>query len=181
MAIIALDRDGVINIDSPDYIKSSDEWRPIPGSIEAIKLLCDLGYKVYVATNQAGLARGLFTQTDLDGMHNKVITLVSSAGGAVEAIMFCPHHPDEQCDCRKPQPGLLEQIEVHSGESMQGQFFVGDSLKDIQAAKSIAATPVLVLTGNGNKTKLQLSQTGEEVATFDNLLAFARAVPSVRP
>ncbi len=174
--LIALDRDGVINIDSPDYIKSKEEWQPIPGSIEAIRLLCDLGYKVYVATNQAGLARGLFAQSDLDAMHAKLKGLVAEQGGAIEGIMYCPHHPDEKCACRKPEPGLLKQIEQHSNESIAGQYFVGDSLKDIRAAQAIGATPVLVLTGNGVSTKSRLDAEGETVAAFDNLLTFARSL-----
>lgn len=173
MAIIALDRDGVINIDSPDYIKSSDEWLPIPGSIDAISLLCDKGYKVYVATNQAGIARGLFDLDDLNAMHDKLTGLVEQAGGIISGIMFCPHHPDEKCACRKPRPGLLEQIQDHSGESLAGQYFVGDSLKDIQAAGAIGARPALVLTGNGAKTRLEV---GEHVPVFSDLADFAQSV-----
>ena len=173
MPVIALDRDGVINIDSPNYIKSSDEWMPIPGSIEAISLLCEKGYKVYVATNQAGLARGLFDLDDLNAMHDKLTSLVERAGGRIGGIMFCPHHPDEGCGCRKPKPGLLEQIQVHSGESLTGQYFVGDSLKDIQAAEAIGARPALVLTGNGAKTRLEV---GEHVSVFSDLADFARRV-----
>lgn len=178
MAIVALDRDGVINVDSPDYIKSKDEWHPIPGSIEAIALICNKGYKVYIATNQAGLARSLFSLTDLTEMHDKLHHLVEQAGGKISHIMFCPHHPDEQCDCRKPQPGLLKQIEVHAGESMMGQYFVGDSLKDIQAAQSIDAKPALVLTGNGSKTKTQIDST---VPTFANLSEFAEKLVCAKP
>jgi D-glycero-D-manno-heptose 1,7-bisphosphate phosphatase len=175
MALVALDRDGVMNFDSSDYIKSASEWQPIPGSIEAIKLLCDKGYQIYVATNQAGLARGLFTPKDLEAMHAKLHKLVNEAGGRIAGIMFCPHHPDENCDCRKPKPGLLKQIEQHSGESMFGQSFVGDSMKDIQAAQAIGAKPVLVLTGNGTKTKQQLAETDENVETYPRLLDFAKA------
>jgi D-glycero-D-manno-heptose 1,7-bisphosphate phosphatase len=109
--IIVLDRDGVINQDSSDYIKSAEEWTPLEGSIEAIAELCKKGYKIYIATNQAGLARGLFEPSDLDEMHNKLRRLVEDAGGEVSGIFFCPHHPDEQCGCRKPKPGLLEQIQ----------------------------------------------------------------------
>ena len=178
MAIIALDRDGVINFDSPDYIKSAEEWRPIPGSIDAIKLLGEKGYQVYVATNQAGLARGLFSQSDLDAMHTKLLSLVSDVGGHIAGIMYCPHHPDEECDCRKPRPGLLQQIENHAGESMAGQCFVGDSLKDIQAAQAIQAKPVLVLTGNGVKTRQQLKPLSEAIEIYPQLLDFAIAVPA---
>jgi D-glycero-D-manno-heptose 1,7-bisphosphate phosphatase len=177
MAVIALDRDGVINIDSRDYIKSAAEWQPIPGSIEAIAQLGQKGYDIYVATNQAGLARGLFTMSDLNEMHEKLVAMTEAAGGRICGIMFCPHHPDHECDCRKPKPGLLHQIEVHSGESMQGQYFVGDSLKDIQAARSINAAPVLVLTGNGKETKKKLDGS---IPTFNDLAAFAQFAPDLK-
>ncbi len=177
MAIVALDRDGVINFDSPDYIKSSEEWQPIPGSIEAISSLCEKGYRVYVATNQAGLARGLFDHSALTAMHDKLTRLVEEAGGTIAGIMFCPHHPDEQCACRKPKPGLLAQIEAHSGESMKGQYFVGDSLKDIEAANAIGASPALVLTGNGTKTRLLMS---DKTPVFNDLADFARQLEPCR-
>jgi D-glycero-D-manno-heptose 1,7-bisphosphate phosphatase len=177
MAVIALDRDGVINVDSKDYIKSAAEWQPIPGSIEAIAQLCRKGYDIYIATNQAGLARGLFQMSDLEAMHSKLVQLVEAAGGKINGIMFCPHHPDEQCQCRKPRTGLLQQIEAHSRESMQNQYFVGDSSKDIQAARAIKAIPVLVLTGNGTDTREKLE---DPVQTFTNLAAFADFVPDLR-
>lgn len=174
MAVIALDRDGVINVDSPNYIKSAEEWQPIPGSIEAIKVLCDKGYKIYIATNQAGLARGLFGQDDLDAMHDKLIGLVQQAGGSIAGIMYCPHHPDDKCQCRKPKPGLLEQIERHANESMKGQVFVGDSTKDIEAAQRIGARPVLVLTGNGRKSLSALQAKGVAVESYLSLIDFAQ-------
>lgn len=176
MPIVALDRDGVINVDSPHYIKSKGEWEPLPGSIEAIKALNDKGYRVYVATNQAGLARGLFQQSDLDEMHSKLESLVEAEGGHVSGIKYCPHHPDEKCQCRKPMPGLLRQIERASGESMKNQCFVGDSLKDIQAAMSIGAKPILVLTGNGRSTQSKLKERSVDVETYDTLLDFAKAI-----
>ncbi len=175
MRIIVLDRDGVINQDSSDYIKSAEEWTPLEGSIEAIAELCKKGYKIYIATNQAGLARGLFEPSDLDEMHNKLRRLVEDAGGEVSGIFFCPHHPDEQCGCRKPKPGLLEQIQSATQESLSGQPFVGDSLKDLQAAIAVGAKPVLVRTGNGKTTEIQLDHlTSDKVEVYDDLRAFAQ-------
>lgn len=175
MSLVILDRDGVINIDSADYIKSAEEWQPIEGSIEAIALICSKGYKVYVATNQAGLARGLFEQDQLDSMHEKLKTLVAKAGGSIEAIMFCPHHPKDGCACRKPKTGLLDQIQTHSKEDLEDQFFVGDSLKDVQAALSANAKPALVLTGNGQQTLKDLNdqQLEEQVIVFNDLKCFS--------
>jgi D-glycero-D-manno-heptose 1,7-bisphosphate phosphatase len=172
MQIVVLDRDGVINVDSADYIKSADEWQPLPGSIDAIAMISQKGYTVYVATNQAGLARGLFSSVDLHQMHQKLKSLVVAAGGQIEGIFFCPHHPDEGCRCRKPNPGLLEQIAESAKASLTDQPFVGDSLKDIQAAIAIGAKPVLVRTGNGKNTETKLE--GLVVDVYDDLDAFAR-------
>lgn len=179
MELIVLDRDGVINHDSADYIKSADEWIPLEGSIEAIALLCEKGYRVYIATNQAGLARGLFSPSDLDEIHNKLCQLVEKAGGKISGIFFCPHHPDESCSCRKPKPGLLEQIQESSNMSISGAPFVGDSLKDLQAAIASGAKPVLVRTGNGVKTEAMLDQLSQAaISVFDNLLGFAQKQPT---
>lgn len=180
MPIIALDRDGVINVDSADYIKSAEEWNPLPGSIEAIALLCAKGYQVFVATNQAGLARGLFTEGDLMAMHEKLQDLVSKAGGNIDGIFYCPHHPEDDCECRKPQPGLLRQIESAASESLKGQPFVGDSRKDIEAALALGAKPVLVRTGNGSSTEIGLSLDSVSVETYDNLLEFAKQIPEIK-
>jgi len=181
MPIVVLDRDGVINIDSADYIKSAEEWQPLPGSIKAIALLCDKGYDVYVATNQAGIARGLFSLSDLEAMHRKLRSLVKEEGGEIAGIRFCPHHPDDQCSCRKPKPGLLKQIATDSGESIQGQAFVGDSLKDLQAARAVNAKAVLVLTGNGQKTRSEIPKELESaVSVFENLAAFADSVQAIQ-
>ena len=114
MQIVVLDRDGVINVDSADYIKSAEEWQPLPGSISAIAELHKKGYQIYIATNQAGLARGLFDLKALNQMHQKLVNLVEREGGAIAGVFFCPHHPDENCACRKPRPGLLQQIETAS-------------------------------------------------------------------
>ena len=171
--IVILDRDGVINFDSDDYIKSVDEWRPIPHSAEAISLLYNHGYNVYVATNQAGIARGLFDLNTLNAIHARLNNLVESAGGKIEAIYYCPHHPDEHCQCRKPGTGLLSQIEDHSGQSLVGQPFVGDSLTDIQAALAMGCRPILVKTGNGAKTFHMLEPP---VETYDDLFDFATSI-----
>jgi len=170
MAVIILDRDGVINYDSAEYIKSAEEWRAIPNSINSISRLSKAGYKIYIATNQAGLARKLFTKADLDAMHDKLRILVQEAGGKINEIFYCPHHPDDACKCRKPGIGLLEKIAEHANEDLRGQAFVGDSLKDIQAAEAMGCEPFLVLTGNGQNTRAALDH---EVKTFDNLGEFA--------
>lgn len=150
--LVILDRDGVINFDSPDYIKSPEEWVPIPGSIEAIARLHQHGVTIYVATNQAGIARGKLTAADLEAVHRKMRSTVSAAGGEIAGIQFCPHHPDDNCDCRKPAPGMLLAIEALSGIPLDGQPYVGDSMKDICAANAAGCEPVLVLTGNGRET-----------------------------
>ena len=172
MSVVILDRDGVINYDSDDYIRTVDEWRPIPGSIEAIAKLSQAGYKVYVATNQSGLARQYFTLSDLQSMHEKFESLLSQAGGEVSGIYYCPHHPNDECNCRKPKTGLLEKISQDSGESLSGTPFVGDSLSDINAATAYGCRPILVETGKGQKTVSLLS---ESVEVFANLESFVES------
>jgi len=168
--LVLLDRDGVINFDSPDYIKSPAEWEPIPGSLEAIALLHKHGFRIYVATNQAGIARGKLTERDLAAIHDKMLSAVRAAGGEIAGIQFCPHHPDDRCDCRKPEPGMLYAIAAMAGTSIAGQPYVGDSLKDLRAAETAGCDPVLVLTGNGRETaKLKPHMS----AVFENLLAFS--------
>jgi len=174
-SIIILDRDGVINIDSADYIKSAEEWMPIPGSILAIARLFQAGFKIYVATNQAGLARQKFSQKDLDAMHRKLIRLVSDAGGRIEQIFYCPHHPEADCACRKPRPGLIEQIRQYHSSPIATISFVGDSVKDIEAAINGNCQPVLVLTGNGQATLETLLQRGMALEVFADLAQFADA------
>lgn len=171
--IIVLDRDGVINFDSVDYIKNPDEWVPIPGSIEAIALLCQKGYSVFVATNQAGIARGKLTEGDLAAIHEKMIAAVAAAGGQFSGIEYCPHHPDDNCPCRKPKPGMLRAIEKSLGAPLKGHPFVGDSLKDVRAAKAIGCVPVLVLTGSGAETH---TLRPDVKAVFPDLLAYAQSL-----
>lgn len=152
MKLVILDRDGVINHDSASYIKTPDEWKPIPGSLEAIALLNQAGYRVLVATNQSGVGRGLFEMTTLNAIHDKMHRALGLAGGRVDGIFYCPHTQDADCACRKPKPGLLEEIARRFGISLEGVPVIGDSLRDLQAAAAVGAQPVLVLTGKGKKT-----------------------------
>ena len=170
--LVILDRDGVINEDSDDYIKSVDEWHPIPGSIEAISRLSKSGYTIAIATNQSGLARGYFTLETLDAMHGKMTSLIEACGGKISTIAFCPHHPDDDCDCRKPLPGLVDQIEARLEISANGAFFVGDTKKDMQVAISKGCTPILVKTGKGQRT-LDKGLDLEGVTICDDLQAAA--------
>jgi D-glycero-D-manno-heptose 1,7-bisphosphate phosphatase len=168
--LVILDRDGVINIDSDDYIKSVEEWLPIPGSIEAIARLSQAGYSIIIVSNQSGLARGLFTEFDLAIMHNYMQSLVEDAGGHIDAIFYCPHLPADNCSCRKPRPGMLQQIENEFLLSLKNVYFVGDTLKDIEAALSMSCLPILVRTGKGNVTSATLSDSlKEQVKICDDL------------
>jgi D-glycero-D-manno-heptose 1,7-bisphosphate phosphatase len=171
--LLILDRDGVINQDSADFVKSTEEWLPLPGSIAAIASLSRAGYTVTVASNQSGLARGLFDRRALRAMHRKLRRLVERQGGKVDRIVVCPHGPDSNCDCRKPRPGLLKRLAHHYGVALDGVPVVGDSLRDLQAAADAGAAPVLVLTGNGARTAQALPSTLQDVPVFDDLAAFA--------
>ena len=153
MKLVILDRDGVINHDSASYIKSPEEWKPIPGSLEAIALLNQAGYRVLVATNQSGIGRGLFDMATLNAIHDKMHRALSLVGGRVDGIFYCPHANDAGCACRKPRPGLLDEISKRFGVSLDGVPFIGDSLRDLQAGAAVGAQPVLVLTGKGKKTR----------------------------
>lgn len=150
--LIILDRDGVINEDSDEYIKSPDEWRPVAGSLDAIARLTKGGYKVVVATNQSGIARGLFDIATLNAIHAKMVREVATAGGRIDAIFFCPHGPDDGCDCRKPKPGLLRQILERFEVPSKDALVIGDSLRDLQAAQAVGCPVILVLSGKGEKT-----------------------------
>lgn len=152
MKLIILDRDGVINHDSERFIKSPAEWRAIPGSPEAIARLNQAGYRVVVATNQSGIGRGLFDMETLNAIHAKMHQTVQAAGGRIDAIFYCPHATDAKCDCRKPKPGMLNQIAACFNADLAGVIAVGDSLRDLEAAASAGAIPVLVLTGKGEDT-----------------------------
>ena len=153
MKLVILDRDGTINQDSDQYIKSPAEWKPIPGSLEAIARLTQGGWRIVVATNQSGLSRGLFDMSTLNAIHAEMHRAVGQAGGRIDAIFFCPHAADSNCECRKPKPGLLHEIASRFGVELEGVPMVGDSLRDVAAAAAAGAKPWLVLTGNGRKTR----------------------------
>jgi D-glycero-D-manno-heptose 1,7-bisphosphate phosphatase len=168
--LIILDRDGVINYDSDEFIKSPDEWIPIPGSLEAIAHLNRAGYQVVVASNQSGLARGLFDLSTLDQIHKKMRDELAQVGGVIEAILFCPHGPDENCLCRKPKPGLLEEIAKRFHSDLAGVPAVGDSERDIEAAQTVGAWPILVRTGKGSQT-LSEGKISDDILICDDLAA----------
>ena len=167
--LVILDRDGVINRDSKAFVKSADEWQPLPGSIEAIGQLTRAGYTVAVASNQSGLARGLFSRRDLSAMHRKLRRLVAAAGGRIDRIVVCPHGPDDDCRCRKPQAGLLLRLARHYGTSLENVPAIGDSRRDLEAALAAGATPILVRTGNGVRTEAEISGPLAGVAVYDDL------------
>ena len=179
MKLIILDRDGVINHDRADFVKSADECVPIEGSIEAIARLHQAGFTVVVATNQSGLARGKFDLDDLEAMHEKITGLIEEQGAELGAIFYCPHAPEDNCKCRKPLPGLVDAIEAEFNTSAEGAYFVGDSLRDLQAGLIKGCKPLLVKTGNGQETLTKLSDTSlqtdapiikpEQVDVFENL------------
>ena len=150
--LIVLDRDGVINHDSDQFIKSPDEWRPIPGSLEAIARLNHAGFRVVVATNQSGVGRGLLDIGTLNAIHEKLHKALGQVGGRLDAIFYCPHTGDSHCECRKPRPGMLEEIGRRFNVDMAGVPCVGDSERDLLAAQTVGAQPMLVLTGKGEKT-----------------------------
>jgi len=152
MKIVILDRDGVINHDSDEYIKHPDEWHPIDGSLEAIARLTQAGYRVVVATNQSGVGRALFEMDTLNAIHEKMLDAAANTGGRIDAIFFCPHIATDDCVCRKPKAGMFREIEARFNADMADVFAVGDSLRDLQAAIEVGAKPVLVLTGKGRKT-----------------------------
>lgn len=186
MKLIILDRDGVINYDRDDYVKSADECIAIEGSVDAIVRLSKAGFTVVVATNQAGLAKGMFELEDLEGIHDKITRLVEDQGGELGGIFYCPHHPEDNCKCRKPKTGLLDAIEAEFNTSVESCYFIGDSLRDLQAAIQKACKPVLVLTGNGVRTHTQLMVPGlqtvvpmvdiDQVQVFESLAAAATFV-----
>ena len=153
MKLVILDRDGVINYDSASHIKSPDEWKPIPGSLEAIARLSQAGYHVVVATNQSGVGRGLFEMATLNAIHDKMYHALGQLGGRIDAVFFCPHAQDGGCNCRKPKPGLLEEIGHRFNVNLQGVPSIGDSRRDLEASAAVGAQPVLVLTGKGQKTR----------------------------
>lgn len=174
--LLILDRDGVINQDSAEFVKSAEEWLPLPGSIDAIARLSKAGYTVAVATNQSGLARGLFDTAALEAMHAKLRALVADEGGRVGEIAVCPHGPDDGCECRKPRPGLLLQLAEHYNVDLKDVAFVGDAPRDLEAALAAGAEPMLVRTGKGLKAERTLTEALTDIAVFDDLAAAADAL-----
>lgn len=169
MALVILDRDGVINHDAERHVRSPDEWTPIAGSLEAIARLNHAGFRVVVATNQSGLSRKYFDIETLARIHEKMQRMLSDFGGSIEAIFFCPHTPRDRCECRKPKPGMLIDIASSLRISLEGVAFIGDSTRDIEAGVAAGARSILVRTGNGLETEQQV----DDIEVFDDLAAAA--------
>jgi len=175
--LIILDRDGVINEDSDNFVKSLNEWIPIPGSIDAIARLSKNGYKIAIATNQSGIGRGLVDLKELEKMHQKLCALVEGKGGRIEGVFYCPHTPEDECNCRKPKSGLIDAIENELSLSARGAYIVGDSVRDLEAGLNKHCLPVLVKTGKGQKSLLSLETKNPflfaQTQLFDDLKSFA--------
>jgi len=174
--IVILDRDGVINHDSESYIRSAEQWVPIPRSLEAIALLNQAGWRIAVATNQAGLARGLFDLATLNRIHARMHAMVQRQGGRIDAVFFCPHGEDANCQCRKPRPGMLLEASDRLDFDLAGQPFVGDSLRDLLAAREAGMQSVLVRTGHGRKTLEDPGLIPDGTQVYDDLMAFAETL-----
>ena len=172
-SLVLLDRDGVINRDSPDYIRSVAEWQPLPGSLEAIARLTAAGFQIAVVSNQSGIARGLFSEDTLAAIHRAMRDAVAAAGGRLAGIYYCPHHPQDGCDCRKPRPGLLQRAARDLGVALAGAPFVGDKLSDVEAARAAGARPVLV-------GPLAEQGAGGRVESYPDLAAAAAALIAER-
>jgi D-glycero-D-manno-heptose 1,7-bisphosphate phosphatase len=153
MKIVILDRDGVINQDSDQFIKNTTEWKPIPGSLEAIARLNHAGYRVVVASNQSGIGRGLLDMGALNAINDKMYRVLAQVGGRIDALFYCPHAAEANCECRKPKPGMFIDIAQRFNVNLAGVPSIGDSLRDLQAAAAAGAQPMLVLTGKGEKTE----------------------------
>lgn len=175
MKLIILDRDGTINYDSADYIKRPEEWRPIPGSLEAIARLTQSGWRVAVATNQSGIGRGLLDMETLNAIHAKMHKAVNQAGGRIEAVFYCPDTPESLSPNRKPNPGMLLAIGERFHVSLEHVPVVGDHLRDLQAAVAVNADPILVLTGKGEKTRAA-GGLPEATSIFPDLAAVAQTL-----
>ncbi len=175
MKLIILDRDGVINQDSDNFIKTVDEFIPLPGSVEAIARLNQAGYRVAIATNQSGIARGYYDIDTLNAMHNKLRSELASHGGSIDMIAFCPHGPNDNCNCRKPKPGMYNAIAQRFDISLQDVPVIGDSLRDLQAAQEVGACPILVKTGKGERT-IAKGEGLEGIPVYDDLSAAVSAL-----
>lgn len=173
--LIVLDRDGVINFDSPEFIKSEKEWHPIPGSLEAIAMLNQHGFTVVIATNQSGIARGFFDTNILERIHQKMQDCLADLGGKIDKIYVCPHGPDDHCLCRKPKPGLYQQIAKDYTLDLSASRIpaIGDSLRDLEAAEAAGYAPILVLTGNGKNTAEKLSQSEMHLKNVQHIPTYA--------
>ncbi len=172
--LVVLDRDGTINLESPNYVKSASEWRALPGSLEAIAQLCHGGWTVTVATNQSGIGRGLYSVTDLHAMHAKMARELATLGGEISGVFFCPHTPEDKCDCRKPLPGLLHSIAGRFGIGLEGVPVIGDSPRDLEAAIAVGARPILVRTGHGELARRHFR--AHDIEVYDDLEAAAEVL-----
>ena len=172
--LVMIDRDGVINEDSDAFIKSVAEWRPIPGSLEAIAALHRARWRVAVVTNQSGIGRGLYDEATLREIHAHMRSRVRAAGGELAGVYHCPHLPEAGCDCRKPRPGLFRALERELGLSVAGAPYIGDRLSDVEAAEAVGARPMLVRTGAGALAESRLG--GRRVPVFEDLAAAARSL-----
>jgi D-glycero-D-manno-heptose 1,7-bisphosphate phosphatase len=183
MKLIILDRDGTINEDRDDFIKSADEWVPLPGALEAIARLNHAGWHTVIASNQSGLGRGLFDVAALNAMHSKMHKLLAAQGGKIDGVFYCPHTPDEACQCRKPMPGLFEQINerygIDTAAGGRAVHAVGDSLRDLQAGVAAGCLPHLVLTGKGAKYHAKSADLPAGTLVHADLAAFAEHVLSL--
>ena len=175
MKLVILDRDGVINYDSDQFIKTPDEWKPIPGSLEAIARLTHSGFRVVVCSNQSGVGRGLLDMASLNAINDKMYKALSPLGGRIDALFYCPHPAEANCTCRKPRPGMLEDIAKRFNIQLTGVPSVGDSLRDMQASAAAGCQPMLVLTGKGKKTQAA-GGLPEGTQVFDDLAAAVRAI-----
>jgi D-glycero-D-manno-heptose 1,7-bisphosphate phosphatase len=174
MKLLILDRDGTINVDRDDFVKTEDEWVPLPGALEAIARMNQAGWHVVLATNQSGIGRGLIDMASLNAMHLKMNRLLAKLGGRIDAVFFCPHAPDAGCECRKPLPGLFKQIGERYGVNLHGVPTVGDSLRDLKAGAAVGCEPHLVRTGKGaNMDAAQLEAAVPGTLIHDDLSAFA--------
>jgi D-glycero-D-manno-heptose 1,7-bisphosphate phosphatase len=176
MKLVILDRDGVINIDSANFIKNPNEWVPITGSLEAIAMLNQSGFRVALATNQSGIARGLFDMVMLNAIHDKMHRALALVGGRVDALFYCPHAADDNCNCRKPKPGLLLRCALDYQFNLTETVMVGDSYRDLQAASAAGAKPILVKTGKGGQTLSE--HPNLNLPVFENLYDAARHLVS---
>jgi len=169
--LVILDRDGVINLDSDNYIKSADEWIPIESSLRAIARLNTAGFKVGIATNQSGIARGYFDQVTLTLMHKKMELLLAEQGAHIDALEFCPDHPDNAGPNRKPNPGMALSLLTLFNANPAETWFVGDSKSDVQCAINSGCRPALVVTGKGQRT-IDKGGLPQDLPIFKDLAAF---------